>query len=126
MIKVKHKGNFRNTERFFAQAPKAVKREILETYGQAGVTALASATPVDSGETAAAWGYEIVQTSGGYSILDKFSHQQRRKHCRDSPIRARHRHGRLCERIDYINPALRPVVFEQLADAASGGEVMSS
>ena len=48
MIRIKHKGNFRNTERFFAQAQKATPRQILERYGQAGVTALASATPVES------------------------------------------------------------------------------
>ena len=102
-----------------------MKREILETYGRAGVTALASATPVDSGETAAAWGYEIVQTSGGYSIFWTNSHINKGVNI---AVILQYGHGTgtggYVKGIDYINPALRPV-FEQLADAA-WREVMSS
>lgn len=125
MIRIKHKGDFRNTERFFAQAPKAVKREMLEVYGQAGVTALASATPVESGATAAAWGYEIVQNSGGYTIY--WTNTNINKGVNIAVI-LQYGHGTgtggYVEGIDYINPALRPV-FEELADAA-WKEVMSS
>ena len=125
MIRIKHKGDFRNTERFFANAPRAVKREILETYGQAGVTALASATPVESGEIAAAWGYEIVQNSGGYSIYWTNSHINKGVNI---AVILQYGHGTgtggYVEGIDYINPALQPV-FQQLADAA-WEEVMRS
>ena len=125
MIRIKHKGDFRNTERFFAQAPKAVKREMLEVYGQAGVTALASATPVESGATAAAWGYEIVQNSGGYTIY--WTNTNINKGVKIA-VSLQYGHGTgtggYVEGIDYINPALRPV-FEELADAA-WKEVMSS
>lgn len=69
MIRIKHKGDFRNTERFFGTAVKATPRQILERYGQAGVTVLASATPMESGETAAAWDFEIVENSNGFSIF---------------------------------------------------------
>lgn len=125
MIKIKHKGDFKNTERFFAQAPKAVKREMLDIYGQAGVTALASATPVESGATAAAWGYEIVQSDGGYTIY--WTNTNINKGVNIAVI-LQYGHGTgtggYVEGIDYINPALRPV-FEELADAA-WKEVMSS
>ena len=118
MIRFKHKGNFRNTERFFDQARKATPRQILERYGQAGVTALAAVTPVDSGETAAAWSYEIVQNSDGYSIFWNNSHINQGVNI---AVILQYGHGTgtggYVEGIDYINPAMRPL-FEQLADEA--------
>ena len=41
---------------------------ILNKYGSAGVAALRSATPVQSGATAASWGYTVTKTGGGYQI----------------------------------------------------------
>lgn len=118
MIRFKHKGDFRNMERFFARAGKAAPRQILERYGQAGVTALASATPVDSGATAAAWGYEIEETPGGYSIFWTNSNVNKGVNI---AIILQYGHGTgtggYVEGIDYINPALRPI-FTQLADEA--------
>lgn len=118
MIRIKHRGNFRNTERFFAQAQKATPRQILERYGQAGVTALASATPVESGETAAAWSYEIVENSDGYSIF--WNNFNINKGVNIAVI-LQYGHGTgtggYVEGTDYINPALRPI-FDQLADEA--------
>ena len=118
MIRIKYRGNFRNTERFFAQAQKATPRQILERYGQAGVTALASATPVESGETAAAWSYEIVENSDGYSIFWNNSNINKGVNI---AVILQYGHGTgtggYVEGIDYINPALRPI-FDQLADEA--------
>ena len=118
MIRIKHRGNFRNTERFFAQAQKATPRQILERYGQAGVTALASATPVESGETAAAWSYEIVENSDGYYIFWNNSNINKGVNI---AVILQYGHGTgtggYVEGIDYINPALRPI-FDQLADEA--------
>lgn len=118
MIRIKHKGDFWNTERFFAQAQKATPRQILERYGQAGVTALASATPVESGETAAAWSYEIVENSDGYSIFWNNSNINKGVNI---AVILQYGHGTgtggYVEGIDYINPALRPI-FDQLADEA--------
>ena len=68
MIRFKHKGDFKHTESFFKKVRERSYLNTLKKYGQAGVDALASATPKDSGATAAAWSYEIVQTDGGYSI----------------------------------------------------------
>lgn len=118
MIRIKHKGNFRNTERFFERAVKATPMQILERYGQAGVMALASATPVDSGETAAAWGYEITQNPDGYSIFWTNSHINQGVNI---ALILQYGHGTgtggYVEGIDYINPSLKPV-FDQLADEA--------
>ena len=125
MIRFKHKGDFHRTERFLENSPKAIKRQMLDMYGQIGVTALSSSTPIDSGETAAAWGYEIVQTPGGYSIYWTNSNINQGVNI---AVILQYGHGTgtggYVEGIDYINPALKPV-FQQLADAA-WGEVMRS
>ena len=122
---MKHRGDFRNTERFFSNAPKAAKRDILVTYAQAGVKALASATPIESGATASAWGYEIVQTQDGYSIYWTNTNINQGVNI---AVILQYGHGTgtggYVEGIDYINPALRPI-FEQLANAA-WKEVMAS
>lgn len=47
---------------------KSYVQSILEKYAGAGVAALRSATPVDSGATAASWGYTITKTGGGWQI----------------------------------------------------------
>ena len=52
MIKIRHRGDFKNTERFFNKNKKIKIVSILEKYGQAGVAALSYATPVDTGLTA--------------------------------------------------------------------------
>ena len=58
-ITFRHKGDFSKTEKFFNSLLKLDYLNVLERYGQAGVAALAAATPKDSGLTAASWDYEI-------------------------------------------------------------------
>ena len=118
MFKIRHSGNFKNTERFFDKAPKREYLRILHSYGQEGVRALASATPKDTGETAAAWNYEVRSTrTGGYLIwtnskvtsdgtpiviLLQYGHATR--------------HGGYVKGQDFINPTLKPI-FDRLAEA---------
>ena len=59
MIRITTKGDFNNTFRFLNKMSKFQINKILEKYGQMGVEALRSATPIDSGKTAESWGYEI-------------------------------------------------------------------
>lgn len=58
-IAIKHKGNFKKTEKFMRRALKRNYMSILHRYGQRGVDILRAVTPVDSGETAASWSYSI-------------------------------------------------------------------
>lgn len=118
MIKFKQRGNFNNTERFFKRAQKMDFFKNLEKYARAGVAALASATPVDSGNTANSWGYEIVKEKGRISIYWTNSN------INDGvPIAVilQYGHGTngggYVEGRDYINPAIQPI-FDQIADAA--------
>ena len=53
MIKFRQKGDFSNLTRFLERAKNLVHISDLDRYGREGVAALASATPVDTGKTAA-------------------------------------------------------------------------
>lgn len=115
MISIKHKGNFKNTEKFLSNATKTRYLDILDRYGKEGVAALASATPVDSGETAQAWGYKIFRNSSGYTLEFTNSHV-----VSGVPIAIilqyghATRNGGHVEGRDYINPAIQPI-FDRLA-----------
>lgn len=118
MIRFKHKGDFKHTESFFKKVRERSYLNTLKKYGQAGVDALASATPKDSGATAAAWSYEIVQTDGGYSIYWSNSNTNNGVNI---AVILQYGHGTgtggYVRGIDYINPAIRPI-FDQIADDA--------
>ena len=118
LIRFKHTGNFRNTERFFQKATEASYLRILKKYGQAGVEALASMTPTESGKTAASWGYEIVQKKSGYSIYWTNSNINNGVNI---ALILQYGHGTgtggYVQGIDYVNPAIRPI-FESMANDA--------
>lgn len=68
MIHFRHTGDFSKLTRFMERAKEAVRLGDLNKYGRAGVAALSSATPVDSGETAASWYYEITNKNDTITI----------------------------------------------------------
>jgi hypothetical protein len=118
MISFTHKGDFKNTERILNGMKKLDYKRILHTYGQQGVNALYSATPIDVGKTADSWGYEILALKGKYSITWTNSNV-----VDGLPIaiilQYGHgtRNGGYVQGRDYINPALQPI-FDKIADAA--------
>lgn len=116
LISFKHRGNFRKTDQFFSKALHADYESILRLYGERGVSALRSATPRDSGETANAWGYTIerhnekwrliftntnIQNGINIAIILNYGH---------GTAKGTYVAGR-----NYIEPALRPI-FDRLAD----------
>jgi hypothetical protein len=116
VITIKHKGNFNKTEKFFRGVITSDYVRILEKYAKEGVTALAAATPKDSGETANSWGYELRHYPGGVSItwtnsnvvdgvpiaiLLQYGHATRS--------------GGYVQGRDFINPALQPL-FDKIAE----------
>jgi hypothetical protein len=118
MISVRHKGNFDKLNRYLINVKKAVKIKDLERFGKEGVAALASATPVDTGMTAASWYYEITNQNGVATI--NFNNSNVNKHVNIAIIlQYGHgtRNGGWVEGRDYINPAIRPV-FDKIAKAA--------
>ena len=90
----------------------------LDKYGQAGVAALASATPTDTGKTASSWRYEIISTGSGFKI--DFLNSNINENVNIALI-LQYGHGTgtggYVAGRDYINPAIQPV-FDKLADEA--------
>lgn len=118
MIRIRHRGDFHNTERFFKKAQKFNIRSILEKYGRAGVAALSSATPVDTGLTANSWNYEIEEKNSRVSIF--WTNSNVNKGVQIAVI-LQYGHGTnnggYVQGRDYINPALRPI-FDNIAELA--------
>lgn len=115
-LRVKKSGS--DTEMFLEHLRQLQIEHILRKYADIGVQALRSATPKDSGETAASWGYEIEQDAEGYTIYwtnDNFNRSF------NVAINLQKGHGTgtggYVSGIDYINPAMNPI-FEQIANDA--------
>ncbi len=68
MIKIRQKGDFKKLTQYLEKANKTVRLVNLDKYGKEGVTALSSATPVDTGKTSRSWYYEIVRENGSIAI----------------------------------------------------------
>lgn len=118
MIEFRHKGNFAKTTRYLERVRRGVGIKSLHKYGQEGVAALASATPVESGLTSNSWNYEITRTKGMARISFINSNIQN-----GVPIaiilQYGHgtRNGGWVQGRDYINPAIQPI-FDKLANDA--------
>ena len=82
------------------------------------MAALSSATPVDSGETANSWSYEISHSNGSAIITFNNSHINNGVQI---AIILQYGHGTgtggWVEGRDYINPAIQPI-FDKIVDAA--------
>ena len=114
MISFRHKGDFSNADRYLEKLRESVKLGVLNKYGRAGVAALSSATPVDTGLTANSWFYEIEHSSGSDKIVFNNSNIQN-----GVPIAIilQYGHGTgtggWVQGRDYINPAIQPI-FDQM------------
>ena len=118
MITFKQSGDFKKATSYLERLKECVKIGDLNKFGEQGVAALSAATPVDTGETASSWYYEIKRQNGVVSlnfcnsninngvpiaIILQYGHGTR--------------NGGWVEGRDYINPAIQPV-FDQIAKDA--------
>lgn len=111
VINVREKGDFKSTLDFLKRNRAAEIKDILKVYGEAGVQALSSATPKDTGKTAASWSYTIEQTKNRSTIY--WTNSNVNKYVNIALIlQYGHatRNGGWVEGRDYINPALRPIM----------------
>lgn len=113
-VTVKASGSFRKTIGWLQKMQRLNAAGIFSKYGQAGVSALSAATPVESGETANSWYYETEVKPGLVSIIWKNSHVE---DGRPIAILLQYGHGTgtggYVQGRDYINPAMRPI-FDQI------------
>lgn len=112
-------GSTKNTERFLKMAGKtSTIRARIESVAQAGVQALAAATPKDTSRTANSWSYRIIESGDGLSI--EF-HNTNTNLGRNIAVLIRYGHGTrnggYVPANDYVTPALEPI-FQKIADQA--------
>ena len=118
MITFEQHGDFSKLTSYLERVKNVVHASSLEKYGQEGVRALASATPIDSGETSSSWYYEIEITKRSATITFYNSNVQN-----GVPIaiilQYGHgtRNGGWVEGRDYINPAIQPI-FDKIVEEA--------
>lgn len=118
MITFRHKGDFSKATRYLERVKEAARIGILDRYGKEGVAALASATPVDSGLTAASWSYRINRDKNSVSIEFLNSNIQD-----GVPIAIilQYGHGTgtggWVQGRDYINPSIQPI-FDRITNDA--------
>lgn len=118
MITFRQQGDFSKLSNMLEKMKEGIDLGLLDKYGRAGVAALRSATPVDTGLTADSWGYEITRKKGSVSIVFTNANVQK-----GIPIAIILQYGHATgnggwvEGRDYINPAIRSV-FDKLADNA--------
>ena len=110
------KGEYNKVEKWLNRLLNKEYLNILDKYGRRGVDALSSATPIDTGNTAASWGYEIHHDSG--STIINWTNSNINKGV-SIAILLQYGHGTgtggYVRGRDYINPALRPI-FDSMAD----------
>lgn len=118
MFSLSSTGSFDRTEAFLRRMSTGEIYNSLSRFGAQGVSALAAATPVDSGVTAGSWYYEIIQDASSWSIVWGNSNIV---DGRPIAILLQMGHGTrtggYVQGRDYINPALQPI-FDQIAAEA--------
>lgn len=118
MISFVQKGDFKKTRKYLLKSKRPFEAARLDAYGKKGVAALSSATPVDSGLTAASWYYYIEKTD------DRITINFNNRNVKDGvpiAIILQYGHGTgtggYVKGRDYINPTIQPL-FDEIADAA--------
>lgn len=116
MFSLSSRGDYHKTESWLKRLATQQLFNKLDSYGKRGVQALAAATPVNSGLTAASWGYKIEKTRDHVSITWTNSNNPN-----DFPVAVMLQYGHgtgtggYVRGIDYINPVVKPI-FEQIAN----------
>jgi hypothetical protein len=117
MVFVTSAGSFDRTEKFLMFLRTGALYRTLDGFARQGVAALASATPVDTGLTAASWDYSIESGPGSCKITWTNSNTEEGF---PVAIKLQFGHGTgtggYVAGRDYINPAIRPVM-DSIANA---------
>lgn len=118
MITFSGNGNWSKSSNFLKGLLKDSYLDQLHKYGKEGVAALKASTPVDSGETANSWRYEIEKKQNGYVITWCNDHVNNNVNI---AVILQYGHGTKnggwVEGIDYINPSMK-TVFDNIATSA--------
>lgn len=117
MIGIKVSGDFKNTETLLEKIRRKNYFSKLRSFGEQGVKALSSATPVDTGVTAASWSYDIKLSNDKVQI--SWSNSNVTEDNVPIVVLIQNGHitgnGGFVEGVDFINPAIKPI-FENMAN----------
>jgi hypothetical protein len=119
MIQLTSSGSTKGLEKFLKMAGRTEKiMSRLQGVGDAGVAALAAATPKDTALTSGSWSYKIIRSGDGLSIEFHNSNMNQGKNIAVL-IRYGHgtRNGGYVPPNDFITPALEPI-FEKIKTEA--------
>jgi hypothetical protein len=120
MIRITASGSTAKMDKFLADAARAnvTIESRIRAICDAGVRSLQAATPVESGATAAGWGYEIETSKSGIDIYWTNTNVNGGVAI---AVLLQYGHGTgtggYVQGRDYINPALKPI-FDKIADDA--------
>lgn len=115
MIIMKTSGDLRKTTKLLKKINDHWYDGLIEYYAKRGRDALSAATPVETGKTAASWGYQITRNADRVTIAWTNSNVNK-----GVPIALviQYGHGTptggWVEGRDYINPAIQPVLDDML------------
>ena len=120
MITIKQKGDFSKSLNFLSRMKERNYLRELNKYGEEGVRALASVTPVDTGKTASSWRYEINSINNGMEIVFLNSNVVATTYgSANIAILIEYGHGTngggYVQGRDYINPTIQPI-FDRIAE----------
>lgn len=116
MIKFSSSGSTKKTQDFLKRMQQPSLFSFAESLAQRGVSALQAATPQATGQTAAAWGYEVEIKDGKTTIYWTNSHTEDGVNI---AVILQYGHGTgtggYVAGRDYINAAIQPI-FDEIAD----------
>lgn len=121
LITITQKGDFKYTEDFLERMSSFRQKQLMQVlnkYGEIGVNALSSATPVDTGKTASSWSYDVHISGNGIEIVWSNSNTVRGG-ALNIAVLIQYGHGTgtggYVQGRDFINPVMRPL-FDEIAD----------
>ena len=117
IVNLQASGSFKHTSSFFDRVLHRDFYRNLSKYGQQGVDALKSVTPIDTGETAASWTYSVYFNKDTIKISWYNNNQSERV---PVVVLLQYGHatrdGRFIRGLDFVNPAIRPI-FEEMSES---------
>lgn len=117
-FKITIQGDYSKTNKFLNKLKSFQIRKVLDKYGQKGVDALASATPIKTGLTSRSWIYSIESNGETHTIYWTNTNENRGVNIA-LILQYGHGTGRggYVSGRDYINPAIQPV-FDAIVEEA--------
>lgn len=118
MISFSNNGDFSKTINFLTKSSNNSMLKNLDQFGEEGVKALSSNTPIDSGLTANSWKYKI-ETNKGKTTISWYNTNNVEGVSIAVILQYGHgtQNGGWIEGRDYINPSMKPI-FDKIAEQA--------